>query len=285
MLFHLTTEDDIRVIHEQGPAETDAGGSTFASEQAFNNLAGEWPMKRLIEIWNRLPGVQALVCAAFVLAFALSLTAQTVHKPTSLRIISADLNPAEHTCALTLLNTSSQPVTALRVSIQYKDGGVLTIGDGGAFAGPPPKPDWQGILRPGALFSKTVSVDNDAKDCHSVWVSAVMYKDGTAEGDRASDLFAAYKAAADSLRAAASSLEQIDITNPAKARAELQAKQGKPDGYGYVNNMAFDNALDFVSVLETQHPLQAKEALQKHVAELRSWADYNAAMAAKGGVR
>ena|SRR5438105_922847 len=82
MLFHLTTEDDIRVIHEQGPAETDASGRTSASEQAFNNLAGEWPMKRLIEIWNRLPGVQALVCAAFVLAFALSLTAQTVHKPT-----------------------------------------------------------------------------------------------------------------------------------------------------------------------------------------------------------
>src|SRR5205823_6979269 len=50
----------IRVIHEQGPAETDAGGSTFASEQEFNKLATEWPMKRLIEIWNRLPGVQAL---------------------------------------------------------------------------------------------------------------------------------------------------------------------------------------------------------------------------------
>ena len=60
MLFHLTTEDDIRVIHEQGPAETDAGDSTFASEQEFNELAREWPMKRLIEIWNRLPGVQAL---------------------------------------------------------------------------------------------------------------------------------------------------------------------------------------------------------------------------------
>ena len=60
MLFHLTTEDDIRVIHEQGPAETDAGGSTFASEQEFNKLPTEWPMKRLIEIWNRLPGVQAL---------------------------------------------------------------------------------------------------------------------------------------------------------------------------------------------------------------------------------
>ena len=57
MLFHLTTEDDIRVIHEQGPAETDGGSSTYANEQEFNKLAREWPMKRLIEIWNRLPRV------------------------------------------------------------------------------------------------------------------------------------------------------------------------------------------------------------------------------------
>src|SRR5437764_3563936 len=60
MLFHLTTEHDIRVIYEQGPAETDAGGSTFVSEQEFNKVAREWPMKRLVETWNRLPGVQAL---------------------------------------------------------------------------------------------------------------------------------------------------------------------------------------------------------------------------------
>ena len=60
MLFHLTTEDDIRAIHEQEPTETDAGGSTFGSEQQFTKLAREWPMKRLVEIWNRLPGVQAV---------------------------------------------------------------------------------------------------------------------------------------------------------------------------------------------------------------------------------
>jgi hypothetical protein len=54
MLFHSTREDDIRVIHEQGPAQTDAGGSTFACEQELK-LCRQWPIKRLIEIWSRLP--------------------------------------------------------------------------------------------------------------------------------------------------------------------------------------------------------------------------------------
>jgi hypothetical protein len=47
MLFHLTTEDDIRVIHEQEPAETDAGASTFASEQQFTKLARKCPLLRM----------------------------------------------------------------------------------------------------------------------------------------------------------------------------------------------------------------------------------------------
>ena len=57
MLFHLTTDDH---INEQGPAETDAGCITFASEQDFYDVAKEWPMKRLVAIWNRLPGVEAV---------------------------------------------------------------------------------------------------------------------------------------------------------------------------------------------------------------------------------
>jgi hypothetical protein len=58
MLFHLTTEDHIQVMNEPGPANEDAGGSTFASERDLQELASEWPMKRLVEIWNRLPGVE-----------------------------------------------------------------------------------------------------------------------------------------------------------------------------------------------------------------------------------
>ncbi|MGI8960648.1 MAG: DUF3489 domain-containing protein [Bryobacteraceae bacterium] len=58
MLFHLTTENHIRTSNEGGPTDRDAGGSTFASEQELQELAGAWPMKRLVEIWNRLPGVE-----------------------------------------------------------------------------------------------------------------------------------------------------------------------------------------------------------------------------------
>jgi hypothetical protein len=58
MLFHLTAEDHIRTSDEQRRTETDDGGRSFASEQEFHELAGAWPMKRLVEIWNRLPGVE-----------------------------------------------------------------------------------------------------------------------------------------------------------------------------------------------------------------------------------
>ena len=60
MLFHLTTDDHIRAINEQGAGDVE-GGSTFASEQEFQKLATEWPMKRLVAIWNHLPGVLSLV--------------------------------------------------------------------------------------------------------------------------------------------------------------------------------------------------------------------------------
>ena len=37
------------------------GRSSFASEQELQELASEWPMKRLVEIWNRLPGVERVI--------------------------------------------------------------------------------------------------------------------------------------------------------------------------------------------------------------------------------
>src|SRR5438067_10038541 len=58
MLFHLTAEGHIRTSEEQRRTETDDSGRSFASEQEFHELAGAWPMKRLVEIWNRLPGVE-----------------------------------------------------------------------------------------------------------------------------------------------------------------------------------------------------------------------------------
>ena len=54
MLFYFTPEDHIRRSDEQPRTET----SSFASDQELQELACEWPMKRLVEIWNRLPGVE-----------------------------------------------------------------------------------------------------------------------------------------------------------------------------------------------------------------------------------
>jgi hypothetical protein len=58
MLFHLTTEGHIRTSNEPEPADADAGGGSFASERELQELACAWPMKRLVEIWNCLPGVE-----------------------------------------------------------------------------------------------------------------------------------------------------------------------------------------------------------------------------------
>jgi hypothetical protein len=58
MHFYFTTEDHIGTSNEPGSIDRDAGESVFASEEELQNVAGEWPMKRLVEIWNRLPGVE-----------------------------------------------------------------------------------------------------------------------------------------------------------------------------------------------------------------------------------
>jgi hypothetical protein len=61
MLFHLTPEDHIRTSDEQRRTETDGSRTSFASEQELQELASQWPMKRLVEIWNRLPGVERVI--------------------------------------------------------------------------------------------------------------------------------------------------------------------------------------------------------------------------------
>jgi hypothetical protein len=58
MPFHLTAEGHIERSNQQGRTETDGGRSSFASEPELQEMAGEWPMKRLVEIWNHLPGVE-----------------------------------------------------------------------------------------------------------------------------------------------------------------------------------------------------------------------------------
>jgi len=58
MLFHVTPEDRIRVMNEHEPTDRNPGDSSFASEKELQEVANKWPMKRLVEIWNHLPGVE-----------------------------------------------------------------------------------------------------------------------------------------------------------------------------------------------------------------------------------
>ena len=58
--YQLTAEDHIRMLDEHGSADEDVQENTFASEQEFQEVASAWPMKRLMKIWNHLPGVEAV---------------------------------------------------------------------------------------------------------------------------------------------------------------------------------------------------------------------------------
>ena len=47
--------DDNRVC---AVVSTESGGAVFAGEQQLKELATGWPMRRLVAVWNRLPGVR-----------------------------------------------------------------------------------------------------------------------------------------------------------------------------------------------------------------------------------
>ncbi|MGI9071292.1 MAG: DUF3489 domain-containing protein [Bryobacteraceae bacterium] len=57
MLFEITEEGHILTITEDLPGEAERSGPRFTNEQELQEMASAWPMKRLLEIWNRFPGV------------------------------------------------------------------------------------------------------------------------------------------------------------------------------------------------------------------------------------
>jgi Protein of unknown function (DUF3489) len=57
MLFEITSDGHILTITEGALGEGERSGSSFANGEELEDMAGAWPMKRLVEIWNRLPGV------------------------------------------------------------------------------------------------------------------------------------------------------------------------------------------------------------------------------------
>jgi Protein of unknown function (DUF3489) len=60
MRFEVKGDDHILSVTDDSKTEADQRSSSFETEQELHQLAGAWPMKRLIAIWNNLPGVQAV---------------------------------------------------------------------------------------------------------------------------------------------------------------------------------------------------------------------------------
>jgi hypothetical protein len=58
MQFEITSGDHLLTLTGDAPQEAEGRDSRFATEHELNELAGQWPMQRLVELWNRLPGVQ-----------------------------------------------------------------------------------------------------------------------------------------------------------------------------------------------------------------------------------
>jgi Protein of unknown function (DUF3489) len=57
MAFHLTTEGAVTEITPEKEYEENATERVIASKDEWESVAGEWPLKRLVAIWNGLPGV------------------------------------------------------------------------------------------------------------------------------------------------------------------------------------------------------------------------------------
>jgi hypothetical protein len=57
MRFEVTSEDHMVSITDDLQTQADER-STFATEQELHEIGGTWPIKRLIAIWNNVPGVR-----------------------------------------------------------------------------------------------------------------------------------------------------------------------------------------------------------------------------------
>ena len=55
MAFHLTTEGVIAEITPENQEQENQ--RAIKSRDEWEAIAGQWPLKRLVAIWNRLPGV------------------------------------------------------------------------------------------------------------------------------------------------------------------------------------------------------------------------------------
>ena len=55
-IFTIDSENNI-AAHGSASAVTDKGSEQFTSEKELAQLAADWPGSRLVDIWNRIPGL------------------------------------------------------------------------------------------------------------------------------------------------------------------------------------------------------------------------------------
>ena len=55
-IFTIDSENNI-VAHGSASEITDKGSEQFTSEKELAQLAADWPGSRLVDIWNRIPGL------------------------------------------------------------------------------------------------------------------------------------------------------------------------------------------------------------------------------------
>ena len=57
MPFHLTTDGSITEIPTDNGQRANAEKAVVTTREEWEAIAGAWSLKRLVEIWNALPGV------------------------------------------------------------------------------------------------------------------------------------------------------------------------------------------------------------------------------------
>src|SRR3954465_3797482 len=57
MSFHLTTDGSITELPTDNGQRANAEKAVVTTREEWEAIAGAWSLKRLIEIWNALPGV------------------------------------------------------------------------------------------------------------------------------------------------------------------------------------------------------------------------------------
>src|SRR3954449_1230459 len=57
MPFHLTTDGSITEIPTDNGQRANTEKGVLTSREEWEVIAGAWPLKKLVEIWNALPGV------------------------------------------------------------------------------------------------------------------------------------------------------------------------------------------------------------------------------------